>query len=212
MLLAPRSRAARRQSVPRQGHERRRDRSARLSRHEGIRDRLRRLRGAGRQPARRRRGPRLQAADGDLRERPHPDRRARRRRRPIARSNSVSNTRSSASSSASRSSISRASPNKLVMMAVELMIARQLTYFAAREKDRASAATSKPAWPSCWPPASPGRRRQRAADPRRQRLRARIPDQPRPVRRPHPQHLRGRRRDPGHRAVIAFNDVTAVQS
>jgi hypothetical protein len=53
----------RRRSVPRQGHERRRDRGARLSRHEGIRDRLRRLRGAGREPAGRRRGPGLQAAD-----------------------------------------------------------------------------------------------------------------------------------------------------
>ena len=70
----------RRRSVPRRGHERRRDRGARLSRHEGIRARLRRLRGAGRQPARRRGGPGLQAAHGDLRERPHPDRGARRRR------------------------------------------------------------------------------------------------------------------------------------
>ena len=40
-------------------------------------------------------------------------------------------------------------------------------------------------------------RRQRAADPRRQRLRAGVPDQPRAVRRPHPQHLRGRGGDPG---------------
>ncbi len=40
-------------------------------------------------------------------------------------------------------------------------------------------------------------RRQRAADPRRQRLRRRIPDQPGAVRRAHPQHLRRRRRDPG---------------
>ena len=44
------------------GPDRRRDRGARLSRHEGIRARLRRLRGAGRQPARRRRGPGLQAS------------------------------------------------------------------------------------------------------------------------------------------------------
>jgi (2S)-methylsuccinyl-CoA dehydrogenase len=33
--------------------------------------------------------------------------------------------------------------------------------------------------------------RQRAADPRRERLRARVPGQPRALRRPHPQHLRG---------------------
>ena len=47
--------------------------------------------------------------------------------------------------------------DKLVM-AVETMVARQLTYYAAREKDsRAGAATSRPAWPSCSPPASPGR-------------------------------------------------------
>ena len=42
-----------------------------------------------------------------------------------------------------------------------------------------------------------GQRRQRAADPRRQRLRARVSGQPRAVRRAHPQHLRGCRRDPG---------------
>ena len=70
----------RRQSVPGQGHERHRDRGARLSRHEGIRDRLRRLRGEGGKPARRRRGPRLQAADADLRVGAHPDRGARDRR------------------------------------------------------------------------------------------------------------------------------------
>ena len=42
-----------------------------------------------------------------------------------------------------------------------------------------------------------GERRQRPADPRRQRLCPRIRDQPRAVRRPHPQHFRGRRRNPG---------------
>ena len=40
-------------------------------------------------------------------------------------------------------------------------------------------------------------RRQRIADPRRQRLCARISDQPGAVRRAHPEHLRGRGRDPG---------------
>ena len=41
----------------------------------------------------------------------------------------------SASNSAGRSSISRASADKLAMMATEILIARQLTYFAARQKD-----------------------------------------------------------------------------
>ena len=42
----------------------------------------------------------------------------------------------SANSSAKRSTPSRALPTRLVMMAVEIMIARQLTYFSAREKDQ----------------------------------------------------------------------------
>ena len=37
---------------------------------------------------------------------------------------------------------------KIAWMAVETMIARQLTYFAAREKDATGAATSRPAWRS----------------------------------------------------------------
>ena len=61
------------QPVPDPRHDRRRDQGARLSRHEGIRTGLRRLQGAGRQPAGRRRGPGLQAAHGNLRIRPHPD-------------------------------------------------------------------------------------------------------------------------------------------
>ena len=87
---------------------------------------------------------------------------------------------------------------KLAMMAVEIMIARQLTYFAAREKDEgrrcdleagmAKLLAARIAWAA---------RRQRPADPRRQRLRARVPDLPRALRRPHPLDLRGRRRDPG---------------
>ncbi len=79
---SPRSRAAPTPSpFPAEGHDRRRDRGAGLSRHEGIRDRLRRLRGAGENLLGGQRGPGLQAADGDLRERAHPDRGARRRRR-----------------------------------------------------------------------------------------------------------------------------------
>ena len=65
---------------PAEGIERHRNPGARLPRHEGIRDRLRRLRGAGRGAARRRRRAGLQAADGDVRERPGADRGARRRR------------------------------------------------------------------------------------------------------------------------------------
>ena len=34
------------------------------------------------------------------------------------------------------------------MMAVEIMIARQLTYYAARQKDPGAAAISRPAWRS----------------------------------------------------------------
>ena len=73
----------RRRPVPGQGHVGRRDRGARLSRHEGIRDRLRRLPRSRRRAARRRRGPGLQAADGDLRVGPHPDGGARGRRRAM---------------------------------------------------------------------------------------------------------------------------------
>jgi (2S)-methylsuccinyl-CoA dehydrogenase len=42
------------------------------------------------------------------------------------------------------------------MMAVEIMIARQLTYFSAARRTPAGAAISRPAWPSCSAPASPG--------------------------------------------------------
>ena len=77
----PRSRAARDDDpFPRQGHARRRDRGARLSRHEGVRDLLRRLRGAGGAAARRRRRAGLQATDDDVRGGAHPDRGARGRR------------------------------------------------------------------------------------------------------------------------------------
>ena len=96
--------------------------------------------------------------------------------------------------------------NKLAMMVVETMLARQLTYFAAREKDSgrrcdieagmAKLLAARVAWANA---------DNALADPRRQRLCARISDQPRAVRRAHPEHLRGRRRDPGanHRARAA---------
>ena len=95
---------------------------------------------------------------------------------------------------------------KLAWMATEIMIARQLTLFAAREKDAdrrcdleaglAKLSGAAVAWAV---------RRQRAPDPRRQRLRHGVPDQPRAVRRAHPQHLRGCGRDPGagDRAAVA---------
>ena len=96
--------------------------------------------------------------------------------------------------------------NKIVMMAVEM-------------HDRAPAHLLRRAREGPGPPLRPrsrhgqaarrarrlGQRRQRAADPRRQRLRAGVSGEPRAVRRAHPQHLRGRRRDPGagHRAAAA---------
>ena len=103
-LDAARREAARhgRRAVPGRGPDRRRDRGARLSRHEGIRARLRRLRGAGREPPRRRRGPGLPAAHADLRIGPHPDRGAGDRRRAIGARPRRCATPRSASSSASR--------------------------------------------------------------------------------------------------------------
>ena len=56
-----------------------------------------------------------------------------------------------------------------------------------------------------------GGRRQRAPDPRRQRLRDGIPDQPGAVRRPHPQHLRGCRGDPGAGDRTAVAERVAVR-
>jgi (2S)-methylsuccinyl-CoA dehydrogenase len=57
-----------------------------------------------------------------------------------------------------------------------------------------------------------GRRRQRPADPRRQRLRHGIRRQPPAGRRPDPQHLRGGRRDPGpgHRPAAAGGGLNYV--
>ena len=102
----------RRRAVPGQGHDGRRDRGAGLSRHEGVRHLLRRLRGAGRAAARRRRGPGLQAADDHLRGGAHPDGGARHRRGAVGHGPRRSNMRSSATSSASRSMPSRASPTR----------------------------------------------------------------------------------------------------
>ena len=59
-----------------------------------------------------------------------------------------------------------------------------------------------------------GQRRQRVADPRRQRLRAGVSGEPRAVRRAHPQHLRGRGGDPGpgDRAAAAGGGELRVDS
>ncbi len=71
----------------------------------------------------------------DLRGGAHPDRGARHRRGAIrARSRAPLRHGAHPVRQADRL-LSRASPDKLAMMAVEILIARQLTYFAAREKD-----------------------------------------------------------------------------
>ena len=113
-LDAARRKAARQRSdaVPGRRHDRHRDRGPRLSRHEGIRDRVRRLRGEGRESARRRRGARLQAAHEHVRVGAHPDRGARHRRGAVGDGAGASPMRRIASSSANRSSISRASPTR----------------------------------------------------------------------------------------------------
>ena len=82
MFLAEKPRGTDADPFPAKGMSGGEIRGAGLSRHEGIRDRLRRLRGAGGRTCWAGRGPGLQAADGDLRGRPHPDRGARRRRGP----------------------------------------------------------------------------------------------------------------------------------
>jgi len=46
--------------------------------------------------------------------------------------------------------------HKLAMMVVETMVARQLTYFAAREKDSGRRCDIEPGWPSCGGGGSPG--------------------------------------------------------
>ena len=112
MLLAEKPRGSDADPFPAPGMKRRRDRGARLSRHEGVRHLLRRLRGAGGPATRRHRGPGLQAADEHLRGGAHPDGGARGGRRPVRRWTSASSTRWSATSSASRSTRFRASPTR----------------------------------------------------------------------------------------------------
>ena len=96
--------------------------------------------------------------------------------------------------------------DKIAMMAVEIHIARQITYFAARAKDAGKRCDLEAGMAKllaarvAWAAADNG-----AADPWRQRLRARISDLAGAVRRAHPQYFRGRRGNPGpgHRPAPA---------
>ena len=83
MFLAPKPRGTDDNPFPAKGMTGRRDRGARLSRHEGVRHLLRRLRRAGREFAWRGRRPGLQAIDADLRGGAYPDRGAGHRRGAI---------------------------------------------------------------------------------------------------------------------------------
>ena len=100
---------------------------------------------------------------------------------------------------------------KLAWMAVETMIARQLTYFAAREKDSdrrcdieagmAKLLAARVAWANA-DNALQIHGGNGYADG--------ISDEPRAVRRAHPQHLRGRRRDPGPGRLPRFDRRTEL--
>ena len=111
------------------------------------------------EPARRRGGAGLQAADGDVRERAHPDCRARRRRRAMRAGAGACATRWSASNSVRRFSTFPRVANKLAMMAAEIMArAPDRLFRGAPQGLQANAATSKRGWPSCSPRASRGPR------------------------------------------------------
>ncbi len=149
------------------------------------------------EPARRRRGPRLQAADADLRGGAHPDRGARRRRRA-----------------------GRDGDGAPIRARAQAVRRADRQFPARRRQDRddgggdldGAAAHLLRGAPQGFRPAlrsrgrdgeAPGRARrvgggrQRGADPRRQRLCARISGVAAPVRRAHPVDLRRRRRNPG---------------
>ena len=81
------------------------------------------------------RGPGLQAADADLRIRPHPDRRAGHRRGAIGAGDRACNTPMDRKQFGKSLIEFPRIAGKLAMMAVEIMIARQLTYFSAWQKD-----------------------------------------------------------------------------
>jgi hypothetical protein len=96
--------------------------------------------------------------------------------------------------------------DKLAMMIAETVVVRELTHFAAEEKDKgmrcdveagmAKLLAARVAWSN----ADNG-----LADPRRQWLCAGVRDQPRALRRTHPEHLRRRCGNPGtgHRPRLA---------
>ena len=96
--------------------------------------------------------------------------------------------------------------DKLVMMAVEIHIARQIAYYAAPRQGRGPPLRSRGGHGEA---ARRARRlgcgRQCAADPRRQRIRPRISDLAGLMRRAHSQYFRRRGRDPGagHRPAAA---------
>ena len=110
--------------------------------------------------------------------------------------------------------------DKIAMMAVEIHIARQITYFAARAKDEgkrcdleagmAKLLGARVAWAAA---------DNALANPRRQRLRAGISGLARALRRPHPQHFRGRggnsgaghRPAPAGRLNVLFHPTTIVK-
>jgi (2S)-methylsuccinyl-CoA dehydrogenase len=148
MFLAEKDAGHGRSALAGPRHFRRRDRGARLSRHEGIHGQFRRLQGEGREPAGRRGRPGLQAAHADLRERPHPDRRARHRRGAIRARCGMQYAQDRKQFGKALIEFPRVS-GKLAMMAVEIMIARQLTYFSRGKRTTTGAATWRPGWRNC---------------------------------------------------------------
>ena len=149
------------------------------------------------QPARRRGGPGLQAAHGDLRIRPHPNRRPRRRRRAIG-------LRAGPAIRAREGAIRQEADRLPARL-------RQARHDGGRNPHRPPDRLFRGAGQGPGPalrhggrhgqaagrPRGLGRRRQRVADPWRQRLRPGISDLPRALRRAHPQHFRGRSGNPG---------------
>jgi (2S)-methylsuccinyl-CoA dehydrogenase len=158
--------------------------------HEGIRDRLRRVRGAGRQPAGRKEGQGFKQLMATFESA---------RIQTAARAVGVAQNALELGLRYARERIQFAKPlyafprvaGKLAWMAVETMIARQLTYFAAREKDSdrrcdieagmAKLLAARVAWSNADNALQIHGGNGYAME---------YPRQPRPVRRPHPQHLR----------------------
>jgi (2S)-methylsuccinyl-CoA dehydrogenase len=157
------------------------------------------------QPARRRGGSGLQAAHADLRGGAHPDRRPRRRRRAMRDGAGLRYAKERIQFGKALINFPRVA-DKIAMMAVEVhdrppdhlfRRPRQGRRPALRSRGRHGQAARRPR--------RLGGRRQRAAGAWRQRLRARISGLPRALRRPHPQHFRGRGGDSGagHRPASA---------